>query len=217
MALRQLIRERVTTAGVGRSPVVMLFGRWADGRLITAHEAVTLQRKKIAGVMQTAPVAFHDMDDLGGVDCRDIAGPLLGTVGQFENPGTVFGRAVSPLVFIDTVVGLDTSNDLQWSAADAVPTNRIVETLPVRIEGTSVTGTIVGVVKERQYLDTKSVVAAVVRFGQNQENRDGSAIVLADGGGTPRLVGMLFRVESGGGETLAFCFPAAEIAAIAGQ
>jgi hypothetical protein len=205
----------VTVAGVGRSPVMMLFGVWADGRLITAHEAVTKQRKRIDGVMQTTAVAFHDMDDLGGVDCRDTDGPLLGTVGQFENPGRVFGRPVSPLVFIDARESLNTSGDPHWSPEDALPVERIQRDLPVRIEGTEVTGKVVEVVRERQYLDTKSVIAAVVHFAQNQENRDGSPIVLENGNGQQRLVGMLFRVESGGGETVAFCFPAARIASIA--
>lgn len=206
MQIRQIFRDHVTSAGVGRSPVVKLFGLWKGQSLLTAHEAITLQRKKVQGVMRTVPVGFQDMEDLAGADCFDAGGPLLGSIDSFDNPGQVFGRPLSPVIFIDTREGLNTANDPKWDSGDAVSLQDIIPALRVRILGTDIVGEVVEPVGTRTYLDTKETEVAVLKFDVNLNSLQGSPVVVESD--ATRLVGMLFNAKSAAGTTFAFCYPA---------
>jgi hypothetical protein len=202
MAVPQIVRT--AHGGVRDSDLVRLFGRWNGNFVLTAHEAVLFEMPQGGG----QPTAVHPnaMFRLIGASCVTVAGLEVGSVAGFDNPAHT-PSPVSPVVRLSAKPEV---NYLEWRSTDAVPINQIQQGLAIRLHDTTVIGEVTETVEVRTYLastNPTSVRAAVLRFGQNMANMEGTAVVVDDDGSA--LVGMLFNLSSGGGQTLAYCVPAA--------
>jgi hypothetical protein len=207
--VRQLFRQKVDD--IGRSDILKLFGVWSDGRLLTAHEAVLFQRKLVGGTMKTVPLTSDQMELLHGADCFDTGGALLGHVDDFDIPALTAAH-ISPLVRIEPVSGLDTSQELSWAAGTSLPVAKIRKGLQVAVlDSGGVTAQVDEEVGDKPYLTTKEVRAAILSFNQRIQNLEGSPVVVATGADKDTLVGMLFNIRTAGGVSFAYCLPAAEI------
>jgi hypothetical protein len=200
MSAEQLVRT--AHGGIGDSDIIRVFGRWGGQFVITAHECVLYTISDI-GVRQ--PVDWAAMPKLLGATCVNPgSGIEIGIIADFDNPLHT-PSPLSPLVRLTYLGAFPVDS---WGPGDAVPSAAIGPGMQIRVPDLNLNGDVIEPVAVRQYLVTKDVTAAVVHFGQDITGCEGAPVLVQGGERDGQLVGMLFNIGSGGGEAVAYCYPA---------
>ena len=206
MSAEQLVRT--AHGGIGDSDFVRVFGKWNGQFIITAHECVLYTVDATGG---RVPVPWSQMHKLMHATCVNPGtGIEIGAIADFDNPLHT-PSPLSPIVWLTDLGAFPV--DL-WDSQDAIPSAQIIPGMQVSILGLNVSGEVRDPVAARQYLTTKDVRAAVLRFPQNLSGCEGAPVAAVGGPNDGMLVGMVFNLSTGGGQTLAYCYPAAEFTAI---